>query len=210
MMRRYFTGFTWFTWPAWLVASVVFAACIDTDPVHTDAVNALGGEYAGIPQGEYHRAGQPCLVCHGGEGPASGKFVIAGTVFFGPSESNNAPPPIGVDNVQVSIEDDGQSVITVQTNCVGNFWSVSGDWTPGHPQFPLIVRIVGDANGQHYDVPMTSHVGRDGSCASCHQLPDDTNFFRTPGIVHLSGQDNPNFKGDNCPVSPVPPQFAGP
>jgi hypothetical protein len=32
----------------------------------------------------------------------------------------------------------------------------------------------------------------------------------TPGIIHLSGQDNANYKGDNCPVSPVPPQFTQP
>jgi hypothetical protein len=203
MMRRHLT---------WIGPVVVLAACIDSDPVHTSAVNALGAEYAGIPQGQFHRAGQPCLLCHGGQGPASQKFVVAGTIFFGPSETNNAPPPIGVDNVQVLILDDtgSQPVNPPTTNCVGNFYSSPGDWAPGHPQFPLIVRIVGDANGQHYDVPMSSHIGRDGSCAGCHQLPDDTNFYRTPGIVHLSGQDNPNFKGDTCPVSPVPPQFTGP
>ena len=196
------------------VVAVVFAtataACINTDPVHQAAVDALGPEFAGVPQGEFHRAGQPCVVCHGPEGPASKQFVVGGTVFFGPSESTTSPPPIGVNNVQVALEDDTQSRATVTTDGVGNFYSTTDDWAPGHPQFPLIVRIVGNANGQQYDVPMQSHIGRDGSCGNCHQLPDNTNFFKTPGIIHLSGQDNPNFKGDMCPVSPVPPEFTTP
>jgi hypothetical protein len=43
----------------------VSVASCDTDPVHQAEVDALGGEVQGVSQGEYHRAGQPCTVCHG-------------------------------------------------------------------------------------------------------------------------------------------------
>jgi hypothetical protein len=180
----------------------VVAAC-DTDPVHTDAVNALGPEVAGIPQGEYHRAGQPCVLCHGPEGPAKTQFSVGGTVFFGPAQTE---PPIGVGNVTVLLEDDSQSQFQVTTNCVGNFYIKPGDW-PGHPEYPMLVTIQGQPEGTNLQISMQSHIGRDGSCGDCHQAPPPT--YNSPGFVHLSTSDDPNFQGTdpNCPVDPVPPGF---
>ena len=74
--------------PVGLTLLATLAAC-DTDPVHSSAVDALGPEVAGVPKGPYHRAGQPCVTCHGGEGPASQQFVMAGTVFFGPGNTSS-------------------------------------------------------------------------------------------------------------------------
>ena len=51
------------------------------DPVHDEQVAALGPEPAGESPGPLHRPGQPCLVCHGGLGPAHQSFSVAGTVF---------------------------------------------------------------------------------------------------------------------------------
>jgi hypothetical protein len=186
---------------------VAVAAACDTDPVHTAAVDALGPEVAGIPKGEYHRAGQPCVTCHGTEGPAHEQFTVGGTVFFGPA---NSIPPIGVGNATVLLEDDTQSQFSVITNCVGNFYIQPGDW-PGHPAFPMLVTVQGAPEGMNIVVSMQSHVGRDGSCADCHQYPTQLNYFQTPGIVHLSGTDDPNFQGTdpNCPVNPVPPGYGG-
>ena len=112
-----------------LPVAAIAGAC-DADPVHTAAVTALGPEVAGIPKGEYHRAGQPCVTCHGGEGPASTQFVIAGTVFYGPANSSNTPP-IGVGDVNVLLEDDSGSQFQVTTDCVGNFFIKPGDWPGG-------------------------------------------------------------------------------
>ncbi len=62
--------------PALLVAVAVLAtlavggAC-GGDPVHDEEVAALGPEPGGGAPGPEHRPGQPCLVCHGGSGPAS-------------------------------------------------------------------------------------------------------------------------------------------
>jgi hypothetical protein len=189
-----------------LPMAAVAAAC-DADPVHTAAVNALGPEVAGIPKGEYHRAGQPCVTCHGGEGPASKVFSMGGTVFYGPA---NNSAPIGVGNATVVLEDDSQSQFQVITNCVGNFYIQPGDW-PGHPEFPVLVTVQGQPEGTNLQVSMQSHIGRDGSCADCHQYPTQLNYFQTPGLVHLSPTDDPTFAGTdpNCPVDPVPPGFGG-
>jgi hypothetical protein len=192
------------------MAAAVVAAC-DADPVHTAAVNALGPEVSGIPKGEYHRAGQPCVTCHGGEGPASTVFTIAGTVFYGPANNPNTPP-IGVGNASVLLEDDSTSEppIPVTTNCVGNFYLKPSDW-PGHPEFPVLVTVQGQPENTNLEVSMQSHIGRDGSCSDCHQYPTNLNYFQTPGLVHLSPTDDPNFQGTdpNCPVNPVPPGFGG-
>jgi len=84
--------------PLLAVVAAALASCA-MDPVHNAAVNALGGEIGGVPQGEYHRAGQPCTTCHSSLGPAKTTFTMAGTVYFGPTKA------IGVDNVQVIMVD---------------------------------------------------------------------------------------------------------
>lgn len=194
-----------------LLAAVAVASC-NEDPIHTAAVNALGPEVAGIPKGEYHRAGQPCVTCHGSEGPASTQFTVGGTIFFGPGSTD---PPVGVANVTVTLEDDSQSQYTATTNCVGNFYIKPGDW-PGHPQFPMAVTIQGQPQTALITQSMNSHVGRDGSCADCHQYPTSSNYFETPGIVHLVGADDPSYMGgltatgQACPVSPIPPGYGAP
>jgi cytochrome c553 len=189
-----------------LVVALGAASACSTDPVHDDAVSALGPEAANIPQGQYHRAGQPCVVCHGSEGPASTQFSIAGTVFYGPATTSS---PIGVGNVTVQLEDDAQSKFSVTTNCVGNFWVAPSDW---NPQFPVLVSIAGQPQGQTLTATMQSHIGRDPSCGGCHQYPTNLNYFQTPGIIHLAGADDPKYTGDpSCPVQPpVPAGFGAP
>jgi hypothetical protein len=188
-------------------AAAIFAALLlgslgacETDPVHSAAVDALPPEAAGVPQGPYHRAGQPCLTCHGDEGPASQPFAVAGTVFFGPGTSS---PLVGVGSALVLLEDDSQATFMTTTNCVGNFYIKPGEW-PGHPQYPVIVRVVGQPQQTHIDVSMQSRIGRNGSCASCHQIPTPDDLWRTPGVIHLAPQDDPTFAGDpSCSVKPI-------
>jgi hypothetical protein len=140
------------------------------------------------------------VLCHGDQGPASQQFALAGTVFYGPGAGS---PLVGVGNSRVLLQDDSQSEFTTTTNCVGNFYVKPGDW-PGHPQFPVIVRVVGQPQQTPFDVPMQSHIGRSGSCAACHGIPTSDNLFETPGVVHLAPQDDPSFTGDpSCPVKPT-------
>ncbi|HZU83977.1 MAG TPA: hypothetical protein VE987_13710 [Polyangiaceae bacterium] len=146
-----------------IVASGLLAAggSCSFDPVHQNEVDALGGEQPSVPQGEFHRAGQPCVVCHGPEGPAKTQFVMAGTVFAAPDQL------VGLPQAEVLLVDSlGSSPPpgSVVTNCVGNFFITSDLWNPA---FPVRVAVVSGQNGEQ----MIGHIGRDGSCADCHKDP---------------------------------------
>lgn len=84
-LRRLLRRRVWLASFAGAAVVAAIAGC-STDPVHDAEVAALGPEVPGMPKSlyEYHRAGQPCLVCHGGEGPAHTQFSFGGTVFAGP------------------------------------------------------------------------------------------------------------------------------
>ncbi len=156
------------------------------DPVHDGEVTALGSEAPGVPQGEFHRAGQPCAVCHSPEGPASTVFSVAGTVFSG---QNNT---VGVDVASVVfVDDNGASSPLITTNCVGNFFVTPEEW---NPSFPIRVALVkGAATAQ-----MNGHISREASCANCHKDPPGLD---SPGHVYLNTPADPN--DPQCPVSPV-------
>jgi mono/diheme cytochrome c family protein len=130
-------------------------ACMD--PVHDDAVKALGPEAPGVPEGPLHRPGQPCVTCHGGEGPADAEFSLAGTVYLLQYQAVAAP------NVKVVIEDIDGVGGTVTTNQAGSFWVNADQWRPKYP-LELSVRY------GNLTTSMNGNVGRAGSCADCHQL----------------------------------------
>ncbi|HWL85387.1 MAG TPA: hypothetical protein VNO21_06275 [Polyangiaceae bacterium] len=143
-----------------LVALVGLAAAALTcklDPVHDDAVSDLGDEVAGIPRGPLHRAGQPCLTCHDGS-TASPAMSVAGTVY---GVLGDATPFAGAD---VLLTDVNGSTFTGKTNAAGNFYVEQSAW---QPTYPLHV-VVGVGKVQ---ATMSSIIGRDGSCASCHVDP---------------------------------------
>jgi hypothetical protein len=203
-MRRGRTSASVAPLPALLALAALAAAFgCDADPIHTAEVQALGPEATGIPVGEYHRAGQDCSVCHGGEGPASTQFSIAGTVFFGPA---SAAPPVGVGNVTVYLQDNSTAMARAfTTNCVGNFFATTGDY---NPQFPILVTIGGTPQAQYLQVSMQSQIGRDASCGGCHQYPAS---YDSPGLIHLNAADDPTYMGDpSCPVPTTPPNVRAP
>ena len=172
--------------------TIALASCA-LDPVHNAAVNALGGEINGVPQGEYHRAGQPCTVCHSSEGPAKTTFTVAGTIFYGPTKA------IGVDNVQVNMVDSLNSTFTAYTNCVGNFFVAPEQWKPS---FPILVSIA--ANGT--SARMISHIGREASCSNCHKDPP---YYDSQGHIHLVNQTVENMNAYTPPACPVNPVQTG-
>ena len=135
-----------------LLVCLLAASCID--PVHSDAVDALGPEANGERSGPRHRAGQPCFTCHGGSGPGP-DFAVAGTVYAVRGGSDPLPGAV------VAITDAAGSTQRLATNEVGNFYLRASLWTPA---FPLHVQLeYGDAKKE-----MTTRIGRDGGCASCH------------------------------------------
>lgn len=131
------------------------------DPVHSDAVDALGPEVAGIPRGPRHRAGQPCLTCHGGQGPGSPEFSFGGTVFSVRGGTQ------AVEGATVLLKDARGATITRTTNDVGNFYIEQSQWSP---VFPVFVTV---SYGGEERV-MATRIGGSGSCATCHRGAGDS------------------------------------
>ena len=143
--------------------------CIGNSP-EQQAADALGPDFGQYETGPYHRAGFPCVTCHGGlwwqPTPA---FELAGTVYqrsSGGAASRNAA---------IDIKDASGHAFTARTNSAGNFFVVVagnqpqqyGDGRseiPWQLDFPLSVRV--RASGA--DQPMRSRVWKERSCAACH------------------------------------------
>jgi hypothetical protein len=127
------------------------------DPVHDEAIVDLGPETPGIGPGPLHRAGQPCLVCHDGSA-ATPVMSVGGTVYGVPP---HATPVAGA---IVALADSSGSTFTATTNAAGNFYVEQASW---QPFYPLQVSVVlGEVTA-----PMSTIIGRDGSCATCHTDP---------------------------------------
>jgi cytochrome c553 len=182
-----------------IVCSLVMVAlapavgsCIE-DPVHDQAVAALGNEVPGVAQGPYHRAGEPCTVCHGPEGPASTQFSMAGTIFTSPLNTSSSGMLVGLGNVQVLLVDStgsSPSVGSVITNCVGNFYITPEEWTPS---FPVLVGLQSGTTA----TKMTTQISRATSCAQCHANPPSPS---TVGNVYFDVAVDPDEE-HMCPVS---------
>lgn len=138
-----------------LLMGAALAAC---DPVHSNGVDALGGEAPGVRTGPLHRPGQPCLLCHDGRPGDPPEFSVAGTVFANPTDRTPAP------NADVELTDSTGATVVATTNSAGNFYLTQGELTPAYPM-KVVVRYQGRA------AKMLSSIGRDGSCAGCHVDP---------------------------------------
>jgi hypothetical protein len=142
-----------------IVLCLVVCAC--GDPVHDEAVAALGPEAPGVPHGPYHRPGQPCLVCHGGEGPASYTMSFGGTLR---AYQSAALPATGA---TVRVVDASASTFETAANCVGNFWIRASDFSPSFPVSAAVTVSFANTPDTRSRVMLTQ-MHRDGSCNSCH------------------------------------------
>ena len=153
-----------------LLAGALATGC-RYDPVPAQIIADLGPE-TGTP-GATHRPGQPCLACHDAYGGATPALAVAGTVFMLDASMTKLVP---AKNVRVNIVDSAMGGSRHPcTNAAGNFMINTVDWADiVYPLTPVV--------GSH---PMTSLIGRDGSCASCHRLPDprstDLNMDKVTG-----------------------------
>jgi hypothetical protein len=146
--------------PLVCLAIVVVAGC--GNPAVDSRIEALGDEDPDVAASEFHRPGQPCVLCHGPYEGATPEISVGGTVFAKPNER------IPVKGATVVITDSKGEFKKTETNCIGNFFWKKEDWDP---YFPLHVEI-------EYPVPpdgttkkasvMSSRIARDGSCAGCH------------------------------------------
>ncbi len=139
------------------LALALGAAC--ANPVHAAAVAALGDEKPGVPTGETHRPGQPCSVCHGGDGPGP-DFAIGGTIY----ETRGVDKALG--EVIVTLTDAKGETRTPVSNAVGNFYLRAGDWSPTFPLFASLSYKDGSTAN------MMTRIGGNISCAYCHYGAD--------------------------------------
>jgi len=156
-----------------LIAVLVVAAC--ADPVRNAERDALGPEDPNVPKGEFHRPGQPCLVCHD-------DFALAGTIY----DTDSVTP---FEGATVTITDAAGNQVQATSNSAGNFIIRKSDFTPVYPIGEYVdsngnqvvgVQVVG--NDPNNPAQMTTQIGREGSCAFCHFGAPAAN---TPGPVHL-------------------------
>jgi hypothetical protein len=145
--------------PAVICAALVLVTSC-ADPVHDRAVDALGPEAPGVRPGPKHRPGQPCLTCHGGDGPSSLIMSFAGTVYQ--HESSNDP----AEGAIVRVVDAEQRTYETPTNSAGNFWIPAGRF---EPTFPVSAAVT---LGQYSGVMRTT-MRLDGSCNGCHVHPQN-------------------------------------
>jgi len=162
------------------VLVLLVASC--ADPLKDAEILALGGEVPGVEEGEFHRPGQPCLVCHSVYGGAEPRMSIGGTVYFKPSDQQ--PYPVGAITVRL-VDSEGEARERV-TNCIGNFFITKDEWDPAFPlRVELLEPLSPDAPDElRLNATMFSRIAREGSCAGCHTHP--ASAF-SPGVVFVTG-----------------------
>lgn len=156
-----------------ILLAAIFAASAAVscrhDPVAQDVIDALGDE-KGTPSAS-HRPGQPCLACHSKYGGAKPELAVGGTVYtLDPMTKKIAPAK----NIRVIIQDSSENGGTTRracTNAAGNFFVAKENWQD------IVYPLTPTAGG----ITMVSLVGRDGSCASCHKLPDESSLDSITG-----------------------------
>ncbi len=164
-----------------------------SDPIQSGRIDELGNEITGIARDQFHRAGQPCVVCHSKNGTASNSvFTIAGTVFAGPQSR------VGVANAEVRMTDSFGTYHSAKTNCVGNFF-VKADGVDGwDPKFPILVAIAKGGTLRR----MNSVIGREPSCGTCHTTKSDRDPNSQLIQVYLFGTEEIGATPVPCPVDP--------
>lgn len=145
--------------------AVALAGC--GNPVVDSRIAALGDEDPNVAASEFHRAGQPCVLCHSVYEGATPELTVGGTIFATPTD----PSPIPVDGAMVTLTDSRGEFRVVPTNCVGNFYVRKDEWDPAFPLQAVIsynLPAAAGAIGELGQKPMNSRISRDGSCATCH------------------------------------------
>lgn len=140
------------------------------DPVPQATIDRLPEE-EGEPSAS-HRPGEPCVACHSAYEGADPPLAIGGTVYTIDANGNLAGAP----GVLVLVSDAEGDSRKACTNDSGNFFVEREKWPD--PFFPLQV--------QAGSRTMQSIVGRDGSCASCHTLPNELSLDPVTGAGRSS------------------------
>jgi hypothetical protein len=176
-----------------LAGSSLVAAC--ANPLLDDRIEALPDEDPG-GESQFHRHGQPCLLCHGPYEGAEPELSVAGTLFYLPESADysKAFPVGGTDGQKflVRVIDANTETRDLRANCMGNFFVAREDWDPA---FPLLVQVLlqddDDPELLKINVEMATRIGREGDCAFCHDA--QANFGApspvSPGLITVRGID---------------------
>jgi len=163
-----------------IALSVALLASPGCDPVHSDAVAALGPEAPDVHTGPTHRPGQPCLVCHDGGFGDPPRFTLAGTVYETPDAK------VGVNGAMVTlVETDGYTTQWT-TNEAGNFYVTPDQYQPTFPLQATIQAPGGPAVHMQTLIGGNSTLAPNGACSSCHFDPVGPN---SPGHLSLALDD---------------------
>jgi len=168
-----------------------------------DKIALLGDEDPNNPPSEFHRPGQPCLLCHGEYLRDEPVMTVAGTIYSVPTAATT-DKPVPVKGVTVKLTDSFGESYTAGTNCAGNFFVTKQQWIPAFPLRAEIEYTVPGSLDTTKRVVMSTRISRDGSCAGCHSGPPNQG---SPGWVTCAEeQPDPPFPPEEsaCPGAPKP------
>ena len=165
-----------------IVALLATLAAGCGDAFRDPQIEALGGEFPGTAPSQFHRPGQPCVLCHDSYEGAEPELSIGGTLFFFPPDSAGFPVTSG--GFVVSIVDSKGKSFNAEVNCFGNFSVEKAVFDPAYPILAEVLQRDEDTGELRTNAPMSSRIGRDGSCASCHIDPKS---WLSPGPVFVNG-----------------------
>ena len=186
----------------------ILSAC--GNPSIDERVEELGDEVEGVPLA-FHRAGQPCVLCHSVYGGAEPRMSVAGTIYSvkgmvaNPDGTGTAVPSPPVGGVEVVMFDSFGNKMQVKTDCVGNFHLTPDQWDPFFPlyaeiQFPLPkVDPTSPEPAVTRRAAMGTWIQREPSCNACHI--GEPNQGSAGKVYCMEAMPNPAFSfptSDNC------------
>ncbi|MDC0749200.1 hypothetical protein [Polyangium mundeleinium] len=163
-----------------------------------ERIAALGEEDPNVPVGEFHRPGQPCVLCHGEYLRENPVMSVGGTIYAYPTQTPEQKP-LPVKGVKVKLTDSFGEQYEVGTNCAGNFFIETDKWDPAFPLRAEIEYPVPGALESTKRVVMSTRISRDGSCAGCHVGNPNQG---SPGwVTCAAAETNPPFPPQDpaCP-----------
>jgi hypothetical protein len=165
-----------------IALACVLAAAGCGDAFRDPQIEALGGEFPGTTPSQFHRPGQPCVLCHDSYEGAEPELSIGGTLFYFPPDG--AGFPVTTPGFVVSIVDSKGKSFNAEVNCFGNFFIEKSVFEPAYPILTEVLQRDEETGELRTNQQMNSRIGRDGSCAACHVDPKS---WLSPGPVFVAG-----------------------
>lgn len=118
-----------------------------------ELISAHGGELS-------HESGNNCMECHQTKGPGPGLFTVAGTVVK--IDGDGSPSPNATVELWTQPGGQGDLVIRIEADALGNFYTTEPIALASAPAFPF-VRSADGVNANLMPFPTSS-----GACNVCH------------------------------------------